>query len=181
MKKILIISSSARKSGKTAALYSRFARGAQENGNVVERQFLIEKHIESCSGCGRCLATKRCLKSDDTRRILDRMIWADAIVLAMPVEFYSLDVQIQRLLDRVQPRREELAKKEYYFVLTSRFVEKKELEKVLEMLRSKVREKIPGAVEAGFLLETGRKEENENNEDSEPAVFEAAYRLGCSV
>ncbi len=52
---------------------------------------------------------------------------------------------------------------------------------MLEMLRSKVREKIPGAVEAGFLLETGRKEENENNEDSEPAVFEAAYRLGCSV
>ena len=178
MKKVLIISASPRKNGNMATLYARFAQGAQESGNIVEREFLAEKNIEYCSGCDRCSGTKRCIKNDDMRRILERMMRADVIVLATPVEFYSMDAQMKKLLDRMQPRYEELAEKEFYVILTSQHVERKELERVMESFRSFIKEKLGRAGEAGCILGA---DEKKTARIKDTAAYEEAYQMGLGV
>lgn len=45
MKKVLILSASPRKGGNSDILCDRFAAGAKENGNTVEKIFLADRNI----------------------------------------------------------------------------------------------------------------------------------------
>ena len=75
-KKVLILSASPRKHGNSDLLCDRFADGARESGNEVEKIFLDEKNIGFCRGCGACAVTKRCVIKDDMAEILDKMVKA---------------------------------------------------------------------------------------------------------
>ena len=88
MKNVLIISASPRKGGNSDTLCDRFAQGAKESGNNVEKIFIAAKNIGYCSGCGVCNSTHKCVQKDDMAEILDKMVSADVIVLATPVYFY---------------------------------------------------------------------------------------------
>jgi multimeric flavodoxin WrbA len=52
MKTVLIISVSPRKGGNSDLLCDRFAEGATEAGNEVEKVFLKDHNINYCQGCG---------------------------------------------------------------------------------------------------------------------------------
>ena len=92
-KKVLILSSSPRKGGNSDLLCDEFMRGAKESGHDVEKIFIAQKKINYCMGCGVCNSTSKCVQHDDMAEILDKMVSADAIVLATPIYFYSMDDQ----------------------------------------------------------------------------------------
>lgn len=50
-KKVLIISTSLRKGGNSDILAVEFMKGAEENGNEVEKISLINKQMGFCKGC----------------------------------------------------------------------------------------------------------------------------------
>ena len=95
MKKVLIISASPRKGGNSDLLCDEFARGAAEAGHEVEKIRLAEKKVGYCTGCYACQKLNRCVQNDDANELVEKMLSADVIVLAMPVYFYSMDAQLK--------------------------------------------------------------------------------------
>jgi len=75
--------------------------GAEEAGHNVEKIFLNDKEINYCTGCGTCYNMgKSCPQKDDMAEVLGKMIAADAIVMATPVYFYTMNGQMKTLIDR---------------------------------------------------------------------------------
>ena len=102
-KKILVISSTLRKSGNSELLAQAFAEGAQAAGNDVEFVSLRGKTINFCLGCLTCQKTRKCVIKDDAPAIVEKMLSSDAIALATPVYYYEMSGQMKTLLDRGNP------------------------------------------------------------------------------
>ena len=104
-KNILILSGSPRRKGNSDLLCDEFARGATEAGNIVEKIFIRDKKIGYCNACYYCRDhAEVCAIEDDMSEILEMMHWADVIVLASPVYFYSIDAQMKTVIDRTLPQ-----------------------------------------------------------------------------
>lgn len=119
MTKVLIISASPRRNGNSDTLCDRFAQGAIDEGNQVEKIFLADKKINYCRGCGFCTKKGRCVQEDDAPEILDKMIDADVIVFGSPIYFYCINAQLKTLIDRCLPKYKEIKNKTFYFLLTA--------------------------------------------------------------
>lgn len=178
MKNVLIISSSPRKGGNSNLLCDRFAQGATESGNNVEKIFLSSKNIGYCRGCGVCNSTHKCVQKDDMADLLDKMVKADVIVLATPVYFYSMDGQLKTFIDRTVPRYTEISNKDFYYIMTAADTQKSSLNRTIEALRGFTEDCLPGANEAGIIYGTGAWQIGEIK--NTPAYNEA-YKMGKSV
>lgn len=102
-KKILILTSSARKGGNSEQLAAAFAEGARRAGNQVETVRLFDQTIGFCRGCLACQKTGRCVIHDDADTIVQKMLTADVLVFATPVYYYSVSGQLKTMLDRANP------------------------------------------------------------------------------
>ena len=92
-----------------------------EAGNNVEKIFLKDKKINYCTGCGYCSSHGQsgCSQKDDMTEILDKMIDADAIVMATPVYFYAMNGQMKTFIDRVCAKYTSVSNKDFYFIATA--------------------------------------------------------------
>lgn len=118
-KNVLILSGSPRRGGNSDLLCDAFGRGAQEAGNPVEKIFVRDKKIGFCNACYGCRKTRKCVIKDDMSEVLEWMHWADVIVMASPVYFYSIDAQMKALIDRTLPQWTKLDNKEFYYIMTA--------------------------------------------------------------
>lgn len=134
-KKVLILSASPRKHGNSDLLCDRFADGARESGNEVEKIFLDEKNIGFCHGCGACAVTKRCVIKDDMAEILDKMVKADVIVMATPVYFYAMNGKLKTLIDRTVPRYTEISGKRFWLIMAAAEDNRENMRPVVEGFR----------------------------------------------
>ncbi|MGN1329253.1 MAG: flavodoxin family protein [Eubacterium sp.] len=178
MKNVLIISASPRKNGNSDILCDRFAQGATQSGNKVEKIFLASKSIGYCRGCGACNSTHKCVQKDDMAEILDKMVTADVIVLATPVYFYSMDGQMKTFIDRTVPRYTEISHKDFYFIMTAADTDKASLERTMEAFRGFTEDCLPGAREAGIIYGVGAWQIGEIK--NTPA-YDEAYEMGTGV
>lgn len=178
MKDVLIISASPRKGGNSDMLCDRFALGAKEAGNNVEKIFLPSKNIGYCRGCGVCNTTHKCVQSDDMAEILDKMVNADVIVLATPVYFYSLDAQMKTLIDRTVPRYTEIRNKDFYFIMTAADTDKDSMKRTLETFRGFTEDCLDGANEAGIIYGVGAWQ---IGEIKDTPAYDEAYEMGKQV
>lgn len=178
MKDVLIISASPRKGGNSDTLCDRFALGAKEAGNNVEKIFLPSKNIGYCRGCGVCNTTHKCVQSDDMGEILDKMVNADVIVLATPVYFYSLDAQMKTLIDRTVPRYTEIRNKDFYFIMTAADTDKDSMRRTLETFRGFTEDCLDGAKEAGIIYGVGAWQ---IGEIKDTPAYDEAYEMGKQV
>ncbi len=178
MKKVLIISASPRKHGNSDLLCDRFAEGARENGNDVEKVFLADKNIAYCHGCGVCNTSHKCVQKDDMAEMLDKMANAEVIVFATPVYFYSMDGQMKTFIDRTVPRYTEFVNKDFYFILTAADTEKANLNRTMETFRGFTEDCLEGAKEAGIIYGTGAWQIGEIK--NTPA-YDEAYEMGRRV
>ena len=178
MKNVLIISASPRKNGNSDILCDRFAEGAKESGNKVEKVFLAGKNIGYCRGCGACYNTHKCVMKDDMAEILDKMVDADVIVLATPVYFYSVDGQMKTFIDRTVPRYTELTDKDFYFIMTAADPDKSNLKRTMETFRGFTEDCLEGTREAGIIYGVGAWEKGEIK--NTPA-YNVAYKMGKEV
>lgn len=118
-KNVLILSGSPRRGGNSDLLCDEFERGAGDAGNTVEKIFVRDKKIGFCNACYGCRKTGKCVIKDDMAQVLERMHWADVIVMASPVYFYSIDAQMKALIDRTLPQWTKLDNKELYYIMTA--------------------------------------------------------------
>lgn len=158
--KVLIISSSPRKSGNSDVLCDQFAKGAAETGHEVEKVNLREKKLSPCRACYGCRENHVCVIKDDMAEIFPKLVAADVIVLASPVYFYSLCSQMKMLIDRCLVNHKAIADKGFYFIITAAAPQHKAGDGTLAAFRGFLR-CLPDAQELGVIYGTGTWEKGD--------------------
>ena len=105
--KILILSGSKNKDGKTAGAISSIIRGISNAKSQSETIFLTGLKLEKCRQCnadgwGICRTEHRCIIEDDFAGIVEKVKAADAVVFATPVYFMDLSESMRGFLDRLR-------------------------------------------------------------------------------
>jgi multimeric flavodoxin WrbA len=79
---------------------------ARESGAETAKIYLIDKHIEFCTNCRTCTQQEgprrgECPIADDMRGIFDQLERSDAIVLASPMNFWTVTAVMKRFIERL--------------------------------------------------------------------------------
>lgn len=101
-KKILVILGSPRKKGNSTTLAEGIIKGAEAAGAAVERIFLHGLNIAPCQACYACRKPKSrsCAIDDDMQFIYQKLVEADAWVIASPVYWFTMSAQTKLFMDR---------------------------------------------------------------------------------
>jgi multimeric flavodoxin WrbA len=99
-RRVLILKGSPRKRGNSATLAERVAAGASEVGATVESFDLHTMEIRPCDGCGFCQGGGDCVLDDDMQTLYPRLREADAIVIASPIYWFTVNSQVKACIDR---------------------------------------------------------------------------------
>ena len=100
MKHILIVQGGGRANGNTARLAESFARGAESAGHSVETVSLIKNEVKGCLGCNACRYGKPCVQKDSFNQLIPKIQWADCIVLASPLYFWTISSRLKAFVER---------------------------------------------------------------------------------
>jgi len=99
---ILGLVGSARPWGNSDLLVRQALRGAQAEGAAVQMVRLTDLHLESCTGCMRCVISgKPCPVDDDMAWLAEVLQAADGLVLAAPTYFLGPAAVLKLVLDRL--------------------------------------------------------------------------------
>ena len=178
MKKVLILEGSSRRNGNSAILSTEFVRGAEEVGCSVEKVQIAHKKIAGCLGCNGCYRNGgACVQEDDMADVREKMLAADVIVLASPIDFYSMTAQMKAVIDRTYAFYQQLAGKTFYFIITCGATDEAYTETMLAALRGFTC-CVPNAKEGGYVLGIGAMEAGEVRSS---AAMAEAYRLGRGI
>lgn len=175
--KVLAISASPRKGGNSDVLCDQLLKGAFENGNEVKKINLSDLKLSPCAACYGCRKSGRCVKKDDMEQVLNELVYADVIVLATPVYFYSMDAQMKIMIDRCLSRYQEIRNKDFYYIITAADPEYSAADETIAGLRGYLR-CLPGAKEKGIIYGTGTW--NKGDVYQHPS-FEKAYKMGKTI
>ncbi|MGA2955463.1 MAG: NAD(P)H-dependent oxidoreductase [Thermodesulfobacteriota bacterium] len=86
--------------GNTSLMIEMLRPTLAEEGFDLEVINLAGQNIEYCTGCAFCMEKGRCWIDDDHRKILEKLLAADGVILASPVYFMHVTGQMKTFLDR---------------------------------------------------------------------------------
>lgn len=104
--KVTAIVGSYRKGGISDQATDAILASAKEEGADVTKIYLIDKKIEFCRNCRTCTqqpGTHRgeCCIADDMNSILDEIERSDAIILASPMNFWTVTAAMKTFIERL--------------------------------------------------------------------------------
>jgi len=91
---------SPRKGGNTEILTAHCLKAMAEEGLETELVRLAGLDIRGCNACNYCFENEGCSIEDDLQPVYDKMIAADALIVASPVYFGSATALVKGLLER---------------------------------------------------------------------------------
>ena len=97
---ILILKGSPRQNGNSNTLAEQIEKGAKEIGAEVESLMLHHMDIRPCDACDVCQETGVCIVKDDMQKVYPLLEKADAIVIASPVYWFTVNAQTKLCIDR---------------------------------------------------------------------------------
>lgn len=100
--KVLGIYGSPRKGGNSDLLLDKALEGAAKAGAEVKRVYARKLAMCGCLECGGCDESGECVVRDDMDQVYPLFDWAEVIILAGPIFFYSLPAQVKAVIDRAQ-------------------------------------------------------------------------------
>jgi len=104
--KITAILGTYRKGGVIDAAVDEILAAAREAGAETAKIYLIDRHIEFCTNCRTCTQQEGdrrgpCPIDDDMNGLLDEIERSDAIVLASPMNFWTVTAVMKRFIERL--------------------------------------------------------------------------------
>ena len=107
MVKILCISGSRDRNGRTAGAVNAIIKGAEKAGAETECFFLPELGLQHCRQCdangwGPCRREGHCVVEDNFQMLVDKIHTSDVVVFATPVYFRDLSESMKAFLDRLR-------------------------------------------------------------------------------
>jgi len=106
-KKVVAIVGTYRKGRVIDSAVGEILKAAEAHGAETVRIDLIDKNIEFCMNCRKCAQEKdtgiraQCVHNDDMPVILEQADAADALVLASPVNFFSVTAVTKVFIERL--------------------------------------------------------------------------------
>ncbi len=100
--KVLGIAGSPRRNGNTELLLQQAVAGAISQGAETKVIILSELNIAPCCHCDRCWETGRCVIEDDMQWVSSELREVDHLILASPIFFMGVTVQVKAMIDRCQ-------------------------------------------------------------------------------
>lgn len=100
---VMTIMGSPRRDGNTALVLNWVEEELVAQGHVVDRVDLADHTVEGCRECFTCQDVRDapgCDLNDDAPALFERMLEADAMLLASPLFCWSFPAQLKALLDR---------------------------------------------------------------------------------
>ena len=98
--KILGISGSSRPGGNTDILLEIALEKARKEGGETSKAILRDLNVKPCDGCNSCFSKGECIINDDMQQVYDKIRWADGIIWASPVYYWSMSGLTKMALDR---------------------------------------------------------------------------------
>ncbi|MGM0651979.1 MAG: flavodoxin family protein [Bacillota bacterium] len=102
MRTLLAIASSPRRNGNSETLLNEFCRAAEDQGWEVDLIRVNSMKFKPCQACDACAKDGKCIIRDDMQDIYPKVAAADALVMASPVTFGSMNAQLKTFIDRFQ-------------------------------------------------------------------------------
>jgi multimeric flavodoxin WrbA len=100
-KNILILKGSPREKGNSATLAAQVLAGAGQAGASVEDVYLHGMDIRPCDHCDFCQeGDVGCVIKDDMQKLYPKLRQADAIVIACPIYWFTMNAQMKLCIDR---------------------------------------------------------------------------------
>lgn len=176
--KVLILEGSPRIKGNSSILCDEFEKGAIESGCEVEKIHITRKKVGGCLGCDACQKNGgTCIQKDDMAEIKDKMINADAIVLASPIYFYSMSSQLKALIDRTYAFYTKLESKTFYFIITCAAPDESYTKTMIDALHGFTC-CVPNSIEGGTVIGTNSSSAGDVKQSK--AMLDA-YNMGKSI
>jgi len=88
-------------SSQTLRLVTKVLEGAKASGADIEYIDLCKLEINFCTGCGACYAKGECISADDYPELLEKILFADGIVIGSPNYINNVTAQTKVVLDRM--------------------------------------------------------------------------------
>ena len=100
---ILILQASPRANGNTAWMAEEYKNFAEAAGHKVTLVNVSRKKIAGCLACEYChnKGNGACIQKDDMQELYPLMAEAEALVLAAPIYYFTLNAQIQAPIQRM--------------------------------------------------------------------------------
>ena len=107
MVKILFLSGSRDRNGRTARAINAIISGAEKVGSNTETYFLPELNLQHCRQCdangwGTCRREGQCIVEDDFQMLVNKIHESDVVVFATPVYFRDLSESMKTFLDKLR-------------------------------------------------------------------------------
>jgi multimeric flavodoxin WrbA len=100
---VLAFAGSPRRGGNSETLLDwMLAAMAKEPDVAVEKVALTDANINPCRGCNACEKLNKCVQRDGMDIYHDKLVEADAILLASPIFCMGLAAQVKAIVDRAQ-------------------------------------------------------------------------------
>jgi multimeric flavodoxin WrbA len=104
--KITAIVGTYRKGGIIDQAVDAILDSARQAGAEATKIYLLDKHIEFCTNCRSCTQTAgsqrgQCLMLDDMGGILEEIERSDAIILASPMNFWTVTAMMKKFIERL--------------------------------------------------------------------------------
>ena len=100
--KVLGVMGSPRIGGNTDLLLDEALKGAQSAGADTEKIIVDRLKITPCKEIYHCQEDGTCPLKDDMTGLYDKIIAADAIIIATPIFFYTISAQLLAFISRCQ-------------------------------------------------------------------------------
>lgn len=178
MKHVIVISTSLRAGSNSDMLAEKFAEGAREAGNDVEKISLVGKDIKFCRGCFACAKLGKCCINDDVNDIMAKVLKADVICWATPIYYYEMSGQMKTLIDRMNAMYSQDYKFRDIYLLTTAAEDEPEVPKRAEAGLTGWIDCYPKSHFAGTLFCGGV---NEAREIEGNAKLQEAFKMGKNI
>lgn len=99
---VLGISGSPKRGGFTDLLLDKALEGAEAGEAMVEKVVLNDLVFRPCQECGGCDETGICVQDDDLKPFYQKLLKADAVIVASPIYFTNITAQLKAMIDRCQ-------------------------------------------------------------------------------
>ena len=100
MKVVALLGSPHGLKGSTAHLLKIVLEGAKSQGAATETIIINAKKVAPCLGCDVCHIKGRCRQKDDFEKIKEKIMSADALILATPNYLDHVSAQLKAFMDR---------------------------------------------------------------------------------
>ena len=101
MANILVVHGSPRKGGNSDMMADAFIEGAQSAGNEVKVARVGNARIAGCMACEYCFTHGgECAQKDAMTDLYPLLEWAEVVVYAFPLYYYSYPAQVKAFMDR---------------------------------------------------------------------------------